>query len=332
MTVVLTVLIWVSADSLVNEAASMRVSLEVLPPLTNPDMLIETDAETTSCEMEISGPRKIIDDVQAQAPLLVRLRIPERPTGRAAIPLEEMLKKSMAEQWHEFRKLSITSVEPEVLHVNVDHMVTKDVEVVAGRLTLAYDMEPQLPRTPVSVRMRESHYNTLPPGQRLQIDIGPDIERLLKEQPAGKSVTIPVTLDARQFGPDAVVTPNACEITATVQAQRSTAQIPTVPILLAVSFANLERTFRPATRDGSPLSLVTQTITVAGLTEDVQRLQRGETRVYGIIQLKQEDLEALDVLKLVTPEYHLPKGIELADEPTPIEFKLIYVTNNGTEP
>ena len=99
-----------------------------------------------------------------------------------------------------------------------------------------------------------------------------------------------------------------------------------------MSFANLERPLQPVTRDGTPLSLVTQTITVTGLREVVARLQRGETRAYGIIQLKQEDLDALDLIKLVTPDYFLPEGVELALEGVPIEFKLIYYSKNDSGP
>jgi len=85
-------------------------------------------------------------------------------------------------------------------------------------------------------------------------------------------------------------------------------------------------------RDGSPLSLVTQTVTVSGATEDVQRLVRGETRAYGVIQLKEDDLQQMGVLKVATPEYHLPKGVELAEEPSPIEFQLIPVTGTAKTP
>ena len=131
------------------------------------------------------------------------------------------------------------------------------------------------------------------------------------------------TNDIESFGPDTAINPNTVEVTAAVQTQLSTEEISTVPILLAVSVANLEKTVQAATRDGSPLSLITQTITVMGQREEVARLQRGETRAYGIIQLKQEDFDALDTLKLVTPDYHLPKGIQLAQQPPPIEFKLI---------
>jgi hypothetical protein len=237
----------------------------------------------------------------------------------------------MAEQWNEFRKLTIVSVQPDTLPVIVDHWITKDVDVVMKRLTLAYDLEPQLQRTPVTARLRESRLNELPPGQTLNIDVAADVERLLKEQPAGKRVTIPVTLDSRPFGPDAELTPGTIEVTATVKAQRTTAQVPTVPILFAVSFPNLEKPYRAVTRDGAPLSLVTQTITVTGPTDEVTRLLRGATRAYGIIRLKEDDLDQIDVLKLITPEYHLPRGIELAEEPPSIEFKLTNTASTETD-
>lgn len=331
MTVILTALIWASADSLVNEAVSVRVLFEPVPGPGASEMVIETDAVNELYEVQISGPRAIVEDVQGQAPLHVRIHIPDRPTGNAAIPLDRAtLKREMTEQWSEFEKLTVVSVRPDTLPVLVDHWVTKDVDVVLDRLALAYDVEPQLERTTVVVRMRESWFEQVPEGERLQLDLSADAERLLKGQPAGQSVTIPVRLDARSFGQAAVLTPDAISITATVKAQRTTAQIPTVPILIAVSFANLEKPYRPVTRDGTPLSLETRTITVTGPTDVVTRLQSGATRAYGVIHLKQEAMDELDKLMLVTPEYHLPPGIELAEEPSPVEFKLIDSTVAGS--
>ncbi len=335
MTVILTVLIWWSADSLVNEAVLVSVTFEAVPETGAPDILVETVAPNEPYELQVSGPRRIVEDIQAQPSLHVRLRIPDRPTGPVSIRLDRgTLKREMAEQWNEFRKLTIVSVQPDTLPVVFDHWITKDVDVVLGRFALAYDVEPQLSRTSTTVRMRESYFSVLPAGQPLQIDIAADVERLLKEWPPGQSasVTIPVTPDERTFGSDAELTPGTIKVTATVKAQRSTEPIPTVPILVAVSFANLEKPYRVVTRDGSPLSLVTQTIIVTGPTDEVTRLARGATRVYGIIHLKEEDLEQLDTLKLMTPEYHLPAGIELAEVPPPIEFRLIDATDTATGP
>lgn len=330
MAAVLTVLVWASADSLVNETVTVGVSFDVLPAQGSPDMLVEPDTEDNTFDLQVSGPRKLVTALQGQASLRLRLRVDDRPTGPATLRLDrETLRQALAGLSRDFRKLAVVSVQPDTLPVRIDHRVTHEVDVVAQKLSLPYEVEPQLSPSRVTVTLRETEYDRLTADQPLQIGIGTEIERQLADKPAGKSVTVPVPLDARRFGPGATVSPPVVNATATVQAQRVTAQIPTVPILLAMSFANLQKPLRPVTRDGTPLSLVTQTITVSGLRSDVTRLQRRETRAYGVIQLKQEDLEALNVLKLVTPDYLLPAGIELAQEPAPIEFKLIMAA--GTE-
>jgi hypothetical protein len=335
ITAVLTLLIWASADSLVNETAFLSVSFEPVPA-SGSGLLIEAEKPQQVFELQVSGPRKSVEAIRAQAPLNVRLGILERPTGPAVIPLDRaMLKEELVAQWSEFRRVTIVSVRPDTLPVAVDHWVKKDVDLAMKRLTLAYDVEPQLKRPTTTVRMRESYANALPADQPPQIDMAADVDRLLKEQPVGQNVTItvPVTLDGRVFGPDAKATPSTIEVSATVKAQRRTAQIPTVPVLIAVSFANLDKPYRAVARDGSPLSLVTQTITVAGPTDAIARLLGGTTRAYGIIQLKEDDLEQLGVLKLMTPEYQLPKDVELVEPPPPVELKLIDPTvTEGTAP
>ena len=233
------------------------------------------------------------------------------------------VREALAAQSSEFGKLSVTAINPARLPTVIDHMVRRDVAVVMKNLTRSYDVEPQLSQSRVSVTMRESELARLPSGEALQIDIGSEVERLLADRAGGVSTKVPVSLDAGRFGPDSSLTPNSVEVTATVQAQRTTAQISTVPILLAVSFANLERALRPVGRDGTPLALMTQTITVSGRTEYIRRLQQGETRAYGVIHLKQEDLDRVGELNLVTPEYRLPDGVSLAETPSPIEFKLV---------
>lgn len=333
ITAVLTLLIWASADSLVTETASVGILLKVIPAITGSNMVIRADPNGERFDVQVSGPRRTVQAVQVRGPYRLRLPLEDRPTGEATISLDRYtLKRELTEQWADFRNLTVVSVAPDTLSVVIDRVVTKDIEVAAKRLTLAYDVEPQLRRTTASVEIRESFLQTLPAGQPLQIDIGPDIERLLKDQPVGKSVTVRVSLDNRRFGPDAEVKPNSIEVTATVRAQRSTEQIPTVPVLVAISFANLEKRVRAVTREGSPLTLVTQTISVTGPTDEVMRLVRGETRAYGVIQLKEDDLQQMGVLKLAVPEYHLPKGLDLTADPPSIEFQLIVVTDAAKTP
>lgn len=333
MTAVLTVLIWAGADSLVNEVVSVQVSFEVLP-LSNPDMLIEIDpaAKSQFFEVQLAGPRRIAEKIQTlEDSLILRLKVDDRPSGPSVVSLDkEMLKRLMADQWREIRKLAILSIQPGSLPVLVDHMITRDVNLVARRLSLAYENEPQLRRSVASIRMRESRFNELiSGGDQPQIEIGPDIERLLRGKPPGLRASVRVSINTSQFGSDATVAPDTVEVVATVKADRQTADIPTVPIKPAVSFTNLERALRAVARDGTPLSLVTQTIKVIGPTEDVAALLRGDTRAYGFIQFKEADLADLDVFKAWTPEFLLPPNIELAEPADTIECKLTNASATG---
>ncbi len=329
---VLAVLIWWGADSLVNESATVRVSFEPVAPAASPDMRVAVEGVPPAFRLEVAGPRRVMEELRSRGPLKLRITVPDQPTGPAVVALERnAVRQSLADQSADLRKLAVVSVQPEAFNVRVDHLTTREIPLVAKKLTLAFEAEPQLGRSTLSVRLRESQVQALSVEQISQFDISSDIDRDLKDQPVGKPVTVTVALDPRRFGPDAEVSPTAVEVTATVQSQRITAQISTVPVLLAVSVSNLPLPVQPADRDGQPLALLTQTITVAGQRDDIQKLQRGETRAFGIIQLKQEDFDALNLIKLATPEYRLPKGVELAQEPQPLEFKLISAAKAGSK-
>lgn len=331
MTTVLTLLVWASADSLVNETVSLDVTLTPVPAPGSAGLLVEAGEGPSLFEVRISGPRKSIAAVQAQVPLDVRLAVPDQPTGPAEIQLDrDMLKRELAAQYREFRKLTVVSVLPASMNVKVDHWVTRDVDLALERLTLTYQVAPQLPRRSVTVTMRESRLTELEKNESLRIDITADLERRLKERPSGEGVRVTLPLDTRPFGADARLSPNAITVTATVMTERLTQEITTVPILFAVSSINLEKPLRPVTRDGTPLSVVTRTITATGPTDIMTRLARGEQRVYGLIQLKQDDLEDPETVKIMTPDIRLPPGVELVKDPDPVEFKLINASTTGS--
>lgn len=334
MSAVLTLLIWAGADSMVNQIASLRATFEVVP-LDDSSMLVELDPSAKSLwyQLRVSGPRRIIEELREREPLQVRLRIGDHATGTFILTLDpEIIKSALIESRNELRKLTVLGAEPKNLPILVDHLVTGEVQITLDSPTLPYDDAPQLKRTFISVRMRESRYEELARnGQHLRIDISPDVERLLKTKPAGQSATITVSLEGRSFGPDAVLTPPWVEVMATVKAQHSTAEIPTVTIKPVISFANLGNPYHAVARDGTRLTLVTKTIRVTGPTAEVNKLLRGETRGYGFISLKEADFQELGVFKVWVPEFYLPPQIVLDQEPAPIEFKLV-VAQSATEP
>ena len=328
MTAVLTFLVWAAADSLVNETATVAITLDVTPAAANSPMLVEVvEPQTRVFELIISGPRRAVETVQA-GPLSARMPVSDRPAGEVAIALDKAsLRRQIAEQVREFRSLTLVSVQPATVVVRVDRMVEREVDITVSRVALPYEVEPQLKRTSTTLSLRETQLRSAAPGGELApLDISPEVDRLFREQPPGESKTISVALSAREFGPGATLDPAVVDVTAAVKTQRSEADIVAVPVLLAVSFPNLERTYRPVARDGAPLDIVAPTIHVRGPAEEVGRLVRGDTRAYGIIRLKAADLEEPSAIKLLTPEYYLPSGVELAQPPEPVEFKLVDVS------
>jgi hypothetical protein len=331
ITIVLTGLIWAGADSLVNERVTLNLPMEVAPAPGLADLIVDLNQPGELYEIVVSGPRKLVDDLGARIQR-IRLRVPDRTPGKAVLNLDRAtVKQALTVQWKEFRKLTVLSVQPSNLAINVDRWISRDIEIAIRRLSLAYEVEPQAEPSAATVRIRESVWTQLTAGQDLQLDITDDVERLLKERPPGERVTVRVPLDARRFGSGAELNPAGVEVTAVVKARRKTAVIPTVPILVAVSFANLERPYQAVSRDGTPLTLVTQSVSVVGPIEDINRLERGATRIYGVIHLKQQDLEQVNVLRIMTPDYYLPPGVSIAEPTAPIEFKLVVTESKGDE-
>ncbi len=329
-TLILTLLIWASADSLVTEEATLTVGVQLVPSSQSQGMLVRLEGNADAVEVKVSGPRRSIEALQAKGTRRIRIPVAERPTGSSLIILDRLsIQAALAALSREFERFAVVAVQPDSLPVFVDHLVNRDVEVTLKRLKMAYDVEPQLQSTRLRVRMRESALSSSEGQAPSTMDLSSDFERLLRDQPVGKPLTVSVVIDQRPFGPDAEIVPPSVDVVATVKSRRTTESIPTVPVLIAISFSNLQRPFSAVTRDGNHLSLVTQTITVTGSPEDVARLVRGETRAFGLIQLKEDDFEQMGVFKLLTPEYHLPKGVEMTEVPPPIEFKLVNVTDGN---
>ncbi len=326
MTAVLSLLTWIVADNMVNEEAIVRATFELLPR-ANSDVLIDVAPEAASqlYTIKLQGPRRFIDVVQKRERTKARLRIGDHAVGPTEITLDnESVKRALTETWSEFDQLTVLAVEPSTIPVVIDKLVSHEFTLTTRRLTLPYASEPQLKRSSINVQIRQSRYDSiLEAGQALQMDISADLERQLRSSPAGQPATVFLALDPRQFGRDAAFSPDSIEVTATVQAQRTTAVIPTVPVKPVVSFTNLDKSLMAQSRDGTLLTVETVSIRVTGPTEDVAKLQRGVSRAYGLIQIKESDLQELNVLKAWPTDFVLPPQIELAETPAPIEFKLV---------
>lgn len=320
MTALVTLLIWVAADSLVNETAKVNVTVMVSPEPGYPDMIVERPAEPRLHEVDVTGPRRVMSQLQLMDDLVVRLRVPHQPAGPTTVPLREALN----DQWHEYRRLRVTAVTPPTLELTVDHLVTVDAAlIIKPPQVTVFEVPPHLDRSTVSLKLRKSvHDQMVQEGRVPQIEL--DADALFQGQLAGTSVRMPVTLDASPFGANATVTPKTVLVTATVSTRRVTAELTSVPVLLAVSFANFGRPVAAVTQDGEQLP-VFQNISVTGDPETIERLRAGETRVIGLIQLRESDFSQANEWRVVKPEFQLPPGVVLAAEPKPVEFKLVPV-------
>ncbi len=333
VTVVLTLLIWTAADSMVNETASITIAIEPVPSEPNSDLIVSLDNPTRSFEIQITGPRRAIESVQTSKLMKFRVPVPENlkmQIGGASFPIEhDTLKRQLTEISRDYQRLTVVSVQPADLPLKVDRIVTKEIVLATDRLTLGYESKPVIQPSKVACKMRESRALELASTNQWNVlDVTAEVERQLRERLTGEPITIVVPLEAKQFGTDAEFSPRNVDVTATVQSARTTAEVPAVPIRLAMSFANLQRPIRAVTAEGAPLTLVTQTISVSGPTEEVGKLLRGESRAFGLVQLKDPDFEDLGVLRSFVPEFQLPKGLELNNQPDPVEFRLIESTKD----
>lgn len=329
MTAVLTLLIWATADSLVNDTRAVRVALETYPR-SNPDLLMEIapPKENIFVQLQVVGPRKAVEEISAREDLRLRLPVDDRSPGPGELALDkDLLNREIRNQWREFERLTVITADPPTVPLVVDRWVSQSFDVAVSRLELTYDQPPQLNRTTVDVRLRESSLaRLLSEAGRPLIDLSEEIERQLRNRPAGERAEFRVSIDVSRFGPGAVVQPAGIEGAAVVAAQRLVEEIPTVPIKLVVSFDGLKRALQPVGRDGTPINLVAQTIRVAGPADEVLRLKRGETRAFGLIQLKEAELDQPGDIRAWTPEFVLPGSLQLADPPPPVEFRMMPVT------
>lgn len=322
MTAALTVLIWATADSLVNESTTIRVSIQVSPSPANPGMLAELpEGDVVTLLLEVAGERKLIARVQADPQPTIQLQIPYLSNGPHTLSAQEYIE----DQWRAYPNLAILSVKPAHFDIVVDHMVTEDVPVRIRRPSLTYDAPPQLEQSWVRVTLRQSILDQAKlDGRPLQFEVDP--EPALMNRPAGESVRVAVALVPdpavfrRQFGRDALVNPKEVFVRATIAASRATVVIPSCPVVISVAVANFGKAFH-AEDDNGRIPLLTRAITVSGPVDVVERLARG-TPPRGEVFLTDEDLRTWESARTLVPEFRLPASVELI-EVEPVRFRLV---------
>ncbi|MGB0716654.1 MAG: hypothetical protein ACPGXK_12285 [Phycisphaerae bacterium] len=332
MTFILTALVWASADTLVTETTTVKVRIE----LQEPDDVIKfsNQQEQRSVSVTLAAASKTIEFLRNEAPIAVRLTANVEQTGKVNLFVDPtQLKRSMEEAYPDLDRIAISRIEPPTIEVTVDRLVKRQVRFTTDTLTMSYDAPPLITPKTEYLWLHESLVDSLPEAdESLSVDISEDVDRLFRDSPQGTEQDRVLQLDTREFGEHAYFdTPNI-NIKATLSPQEITQVLETVPVLLAVSFDNFDRAYKPFEPDGAPMQIVTTKITVKGPPAEVASLVRGDTRAFGVIRLKEDDLNSLATASGFEPEFYLPRGIELVGKPDTIEFRLEEVVRTETTP
>lgn len=320
MTALLTVLIWIVADSLINEPAVLEPDIVLTPAQGVPNLLVER-VEDVDYRVHVVGPRRELDRIEAARPLNIQLEVAEQEDGVVSLDLKDLI----SQQWGDYPRVAVVSVDPPTIRAKIDHWSTVTVPVVPRRFTLDYESPPQIEPSQVTLRMPGSLLRELrAKNPELQLDV--DVEQFLRDHGTGEPIDINIPLDGSAFGAGVTVTPARVRVTATIRLQRVTRQV-LVPLRFVISPGVLGRPEVLVHPNGEPITLLPpHPFTVNGPPEVIRRIESGDIKLEGLIRLKAAHLEEPGVVRVFTPELFIPPGqapgIELAETPGTVEFRV----------
>lgn len=315
MSAVVTVLVWMSADQLLTESATLQVTLEPVAAAGDSYTLSARDP-AARFQVVLSGPRDVITRFRESGPWTIQLPVEARTTGPISVPVLGALRKSRTQ----FSGLTVDSVVPEYLEVIVDREITRLLPVWVDKGTLEYDVDPTVEPDRVQVTISQQRFSAIPAEKRHLVL---QAEGLLRNRKKGELLSFPVPLEAKVDGIDVKVVPAQVNLRATVRELHITDTIAAVPIRFSSS-VDLLNEYGIELRDQT--TLLTQPITVRGPAELVDRLVAGDIKVTGLIALNRDDTLDPGRYRAKRPTFvGLPPGVELA---TPeaiesIEFRLV---------
>ena len=317
---VLTLLIWTTANQLLSESIEVQVTVKPAPTGDSRMMVATDPPDQNTFRIRLRGPRRIVDQVRKGGLQGVSLPVRDLPNGVYPIDVKEQLSGHP----DQFYGLRIEAVEPAVVNVVIDHLVTRMMPVHIERGALEYEVPPTVEPAEVEVEISELALAELGPAKRR---ISLDVAALLRHRPKGQALEIPgVRLPPEVDGVNVRLAPNTVTVYATLRERSKTATIAAVPVHVAASFEVFSR-FRVETRDGS--TLITRAITVRGPPEAVDRLVAGGTRATGLIFLTGELAALPEEYHELEPTFDLPAGVELAGPVAPVEFRLVPIAGAG---
>jgi hypothetical protein len=313
ISVALAVLTWIVADQSLTDTMTIRV--KVLPVAAgSADMRVTIAQERVEpFEVRITGKKAVLNPLKAREPITVRIPITDRPSGQDELRLAEEIEQHPGE----LSGVAVQDVTPPLLTILVDREKSVDLPVQLGRGALDYDGPVTVEPASAKVLMSELAYAKLAPEER-RILINPD--EFARTARRGALVSENVPIPAVLAGMPIKVTPDVAKIRFKLKDNLQEATLSAVPIKVEASL-DVFNEYNVELRDGA--ALLTQSITVKGRPEVLDRIRAGDLRVVGVVPLTAADRAFPGKFRYFTPRFNLPEGVELVGTPDPIEIRLV---------
>lgn len=319
-TLVLTLLIWVTADELQIVQSVLTLDVRFEPRNAGSSMQI-IPIKSSLVKIQVSGTRRAVARAQARDPLPVTIQLAERPSA-SRVQIDQ-LTELLREQPGPLRELTIKSVQTPTLEVRIDRMIEVDVAVTAKRSSqISYETGPVLSPDRVRVRMWETTLGDM--GHTLP-NIEINVDEYLRDQPRDQPFSVSVPVPLRMFGADASCEPSAVRATGKL-APASVEQrlLNTVAIRACVSFENLSRGIEVEIEGGGQIA------TLALKVEGSREALEAASSVYGVINLREDDLRSLGQTIEKTPDFILPPGVRIVGQPPKV--RILIRSISGQDP
>lgn len=322
-TVVLTLLIWVTADELQIVTAPLTLEVRFEPREPGSTMQVLPIKAPALVKVQVSGTRRAVARAQARDPLPITIQLPDRPSiARTQV---DQLAELLREQPGPLRDLVLQSVQTPSVDVRIDRMMEVNVPVTVRRPTqLSFDTGPVLAPEQVRVRLWETVLKDLGGGVP---PIEVSVDDYLRDQPRDQTFSVAVPITVRGCGPDASCEPSTVRATGKL-APPSVEQrlLNTVAIRACVSFENLRRGIMVDVEGGG------QVATLALKVEGTREALETTSSLYGVINLREDDLRNVGQTLEMTPDFILPPGVKLVGPQPKVRLTIRSIQDQGAAP
>lgn len=329
LTAAMTGLIWLAADQRVTRSLVMEVPFALKPAVANSMALAALDPGLSRLRLGFRGPSRAISELRSvQDVLSFELEVSERNSGRYELTLLDEF-RAQIDRWSQIPGgVAIVSVTPPSMTIEVDRYVERTVRLVIGKGGFEFDGSERLDPLEVSVKVPGKRFDQLSPDQKV-ITIA--VDRALSGetqdgQVVQKAIPIPRVLDG---GLEVVeVEPQHVTFSATLLQRIKTDRLRTVPIRVMAARLDLWNHYELKFSEAPGNKVVTRLIVVRGPTDIVRELLEDASKynIFGYIQITRDDVQEGKVGTRLPKRVHvlnLPKGVELSEDPEPIEIELV---------